>query len=102
MTNPEPEVSVCLTTILYIIAKTVQIALMALLHALFLRTILSFFLDPEESTLLFFLALLTEPIIFPMRVLFDHFRIAQDSPIDFAYFASYFLLTFTVGLLPTI
>lgn len=89
-------------SVLYILAKTVQVALTVVYYAMLVRMLLPIFLDVEESRLYALLCLITEPFIIPVRYLFVKFNIAQDSPIDWSFSASCLILILVTSLLPAI
>ena len=65
--------------------------IMFLEYAMLARAILSWFLD-EESRILGFLMILTEPIILPFRLLFRKLNWFQEMPLDMSFlFAVVFL-----------
>lgn len=53
--------------------------------ALFLRAILSWFMQDGENAIMTFLAYVTEPLILPMRRLCDRFGWFQGVPIDMPF-----------------
>lgn len=53
--------------------------------ALFLRAILSWFMQEGENAIMTFLAYVTEPLILPMRRLCDRFGWFQGVPIDMPF-----------------
>lgn len=53
--------------------------------ALFLRAILSWFMQDGENVMMTFLAYVTEPLILPMRRLCDRFGWFQGVPIDMPF-----------------
>ncbi|MBQ8415036.1 MAG: YggT family protein [Clostridia bacterium] len=89
--------------IFYIFAKTVSIALDVVSIAMLVRMILSFFTpDPMENRLYIISCYVTEPFIAPVRAIMVHFNIGQDSPIDWAFFATSILLGIIGSILPVI
>lgn len=85
---------------LYILARTGQVLLGLLYTAMFLRAILSWFIRDEESVLMGFLAMVTEPIIYPVRNFLMRFRVVQQCPIDLSFMATFMLVFFLQQLLP--
>ena len=68
--------------------------LIYLLHtAMFIRAILSWF-PVGEGKFSSFLYALTEPVIFPVRVLFDKLGIGTSLPLDIPFFVTFLLLSF--------
>ena len=73
---------------------------MALLSAvelcMLVRAVLSWFPIRDDNPILRFVCMVTEPVIAPIRALFDRFGWFRDFPIDVSFFVS-FLLVNTVG-----
>ena len=70
----------------------VSIALVNLIEiAMFIRAILSWFIDGENK-IYGFLVSITEPIIIPIRKLLSKTSIGQGMPIDLAFLLTYLLL----------
>ena len=68
--------------------------LIYLLHtAMFIRAIISWF-PVGEGKFSGFLYALTEPVIFPVRVLFDKLGIGTSLPLDIPFFVTFLLLSF--------
>lgn len=83
--------------ILYIIRMTVAYLLDAVMLAMLVRAICSWFIS--ESRLYSFLCMITEPFILPIRMLFDRFEFTHRLPVDLAFFVTYLLLNIISGLL---
>ena len=79
-------------TFAYILISTVDAILMALQIAMFIRAILSWIPGLEENKFSNFLYTVTEPVIMPIRALFDRMGWFQNSPLDAAFFVTYILL----------
>ncbi len=88
--------------ILDIFARTVNLLLSAVSIAMLLRMLLSFFVFDEDSRLLNFLAIVTEPFIAPVRALLVRFNIGQDSPIDWSFSLTYLLIAIAQMFLPSL
>ena len=88
--------------ILFIFAKTISLLLEAVSLAMLLRMILPFFLEPEESRFYAFAFCISEPFIAPVRLIMVKLNIGQDSPIDWSFFATYFILMILQMMLPVI
>ncbi len=71
---------------------TVRLLLSAVTLAMFIRAVLSFF-PIDEGWIHGFLALITEPFILPVRIIFDKLNIAVGIPLDIPFFVTYLLLT---------
>jgi len=88
-----------LDQLLYIVVATVHsfISIMTLL--LLVRAVLSFFAS-EESRILIFCCVVTEPIIYPVRLLLAHIPALEDLPIDISFMATYLILILVQSALP--
>ena len=60
--------------------------------AMFIRAIMSLFIE-EDNVILSFLYSITEPIILPVRKLFDRFNFMSGLPIDLSFLITYVLLS---------
>ena len=85
-------------TIAIILAGTVNALLMVLQFAMLLRAIMSLFFD-EGSSFAAFLVAITEPVIMPIRMLFDRMEWFKNSPLDVPFFVTYMLLAIISSLL---
>ena len=61
---------------------------------MFIRAILSWFPSSDDSKFSRFLYVLTEPVIYPVRALFDKLDIGTSLPIDVPFFVTFLLLSF--------
>ena len=82
--------------------RTINLLLSAVSFAMLLRMLLSFFIFDEDSRLLNFLAIITEPFIVPVRALLVRFNIGQDSPIDWSFSLAYLLIAIAQMFLPAL
>lgn len=79
-------------TLLYILSSTLSL-LLSILELLMLgRAILSWFPIDEDSALVRFLYGITEPVIYPVRMLLERFDLFQGLPIDMAFFFTFILI----------
>ncbi len=85
--------------LLFIIVGTVQVFISALMMLLFLRVLLGFFAD-EESKLHVFCAIVTEPVVYPVRALLSRIPALETFPIDITYMATYLILILVQSALP--
>lgn len=69
---------------------------------MFIRMILSFFVDPMENKIYAITCCITEPFIAPVRGLMFMFNIGQDSPIDWAFTITHILILLLGMILPAI
>lgn len=87
----------------YVICQAVSIFLQVVLWAMMIRAIMSFLgKNEEENRFMFFLALVTEPIIAPVRALLSVFGIGENSPMDIGFFVTAILLSALSYVLPQI
>lgn len=61
--------------------------------AFLLRAIMSWFDRGEPGMISSFLIFVTEPIIMPIRVLFERRKLFQDSMLDVPFFIAFMILT---------
>ncbi len=87
---------------LYILAKTVSVFLGLVTLSMLVRVILPFFTDAESNSIYVLACVISEPFITPVRAVLAVFNIGQDSPIDWAFFLSYFILSFMRSAFPII
>ena len=88
--------------ILLILARTVQLYIGIVVIAMAVRMLMPLLLDVEESRIFFIAGLITEPVIIPVRFVMMKLNIGQDSPIDWAFFATYMLLLLIRMMLPAV
>lgn len=79
--------------ITYVIVQTVSVLLSVLQMIMLVRAILSWFPIDEDSSILRFVMLVTEPVILPVRTLFDRFGWFEGMPIDMSFFVTFLLLS---------
>lgn len=70
-----------------------QAILYTLEIAMLLRAILSWFPISEDNPFVLFVTMLTEPIVAPIRALFERMDWFQNIPIDVSFFVAYLLLS---------
>lgn len=80
--------------------KTVSVLLSAMQLLMMLRAIISWLPLDEDSNIVEFLYMMTEPIIIPIRALLALFGDFDELPIDIAFFISFMLLSVVSILLP--
>ena len=88
--------------LLYFLIRTATLLLWVLDLGLFMRAILSWIVmmtDGAGSRLYGFLMLITEPIVWPFRKIFDFFGWGQDMPIDLPFMAAYLAIVLVSFLL---
>jgi uncharacterized protein YggT (Ycf19 family) len=89
-------------TVLYVIARCVQLLLGFVEVAMFARAILSWFIYDEENRLMLFLVAVTEPFIYPIRVLCSHIKALDNMMLDIPFFITFLLISIVNGLLPVV
>ena len=80
----------------------ISITLTVLLWAMLLRAILPFFVNPEENKFYFFLLVITEPFVLPVRAILEKFGVGQNSPIDISFTVAYLFYWLIQMILPAI
>ena len=88
--------------VVYIFAKTIATILGLVSLAMMVRMFLPIFTEPEDNKLFALCCLISEPFIVPIRFLMVKLNIGQDSPIDWAFFATYLVLWLLRSILPSI
>ena len=66
------------------------------------RAIISWLPIDEDSILANFLYAMTEPVIYPVRLLLDRFEATSELPIDISFIVAFILLSVIQMLLPVI
>lgn len=87
---------------LYIFARFLGILLDAVSLCMIVRMFLPLFTNAEDSKFYMFLAFITEPFIIPVRFIFEKLNFLQDTPIDWAFTASYLIITLVRFMLPVL
>ena len=82
-----------------LIKSVVLVFLTAVQFAMLGRAILSWF-PMNSNKLTDFLYSVTEPFIYPVRMLFEKMRWFQGLPIDISFLVSYLLISIVLMLLP--
>ena len=76
-----------------IFARTALALLFALELCMLIRAILSWFPIKDDNPILLFVTMVTEPIVAPIRALFERMDWFQNIPIDVSFFVAYLLLS---------
>jgi len=78
----------------FIVSGTAIVAVQLLVLLLLVRVVMSMFVGEEgaSSRIYVFCCAVTEPVVAPTRRLLDRVPALQDSPIDFSYLATAFIL----------
>ncbi len=86
---------------MYLIRNTALALISVIELAMFARAILSWFDQTGESKISVFLYTVTEPVIIPVRRLFERMHWFEGLPIDVAFTATWLLLLVIQILLQT-
>ena len=89
-------------TAVVLLRNVVLVLLEVLQLAFLLRAILSWFDHGEPGVISSFLIFITEPIILPLRLLFEKKKWFQGSMLDVPYFFAFMLLMFVQTFLTLI
>jgi len=87
-----------LQTLLYLVSGTVSVLLSILELCMLARAILNWF-PLGESSLVYFLHTITEPVIYPVRILLERLGLFQGLPIDMSFFFTFILISILKMLL---
>ena len=75
-------------------------ALVTVIELCFLvRAVLSWLPIADDNVILAFVMMVTEPIVAPIRMLFEKLRWFQNMPIDISFLVAYFVLIAVSGTL---
>lgn len=85
--------------LLYILTRSVNLFITVMMFLLVARVLLSLFSD-EESPVNLFCCVVTEPVVYPVRVLLSHIPALEDFPIDFSFMATSLILMLVQAALP--
>lgn len=77
---------------LYMVTRLVTLLLGALELAMLLRAIASWIPSLDGKKWMDVVYMLTEPVVAPVRALFDRFSLFRNSPIDFSFVIGFLLL----------
>ena len=90
-----------MTAFIYVVTKLVSVFLGAEQLLMMFRAVLSWLPVDEDSNISNFLFAMTEPVIYPVRMLLDRFEGLDEFPIDLSCILSFMLLSLVQMLLPT-
>lgn len=76
-----------------IMATSVEALLFTLEICMLIRAVLSWLPIKDDNVFLLFVMMVTEPIVAPVRALFEKMGWFQNIPIDVSFFVAYLLLT---------
>ena len=84
---------------LLILANT-TVALLSILElCMLVRAVLSFLPIRDDHPVLSFVEMVTEPVVAPIRALFDRFDWFQNSVLDVPYIVAFLLISLLSGIL---
>ncbi|MBQ4327860.1 MAG: YggT family protein [Clostridia bacterium] len=83
----------------YVFTSLVNCFLQALQFCMLIRAVLSWFPLDDSNKFLIFIESVTEPVIFPIRAIFDRIPFLANFPIDLSFLVAYILLSVVSGLL---
>lgn len=75
-----------------LVANTAKALLWTIQTCMLLRAVLSWFPISDDNPILGLVSMVTEPVVAPVRALFERFEWFQDAPIDISFFAAYLLV----------
>ena len=88
-----------MASVLYVIAATVGLLLRVIYLAMFLSAILSWFVA-EDHPVMSVLAVVTAPVIIPVRALLSRIPALERLPIDISFLVAFVLLVIVMNALP--
>ncbi len=83
-----------------IVMGTAQALIYVIELCMLIRAILSWFPISDDNPILNFVYMVTEPVVAPVRRLFERLNWFQNLPIDISFLVAYLLLTLVSSLLP--
>ena len=83
----------------YVFTSLVCYFLQALQFCMLIRAVLSWFPLDDDNKFLIFIESITEPVIFPVRAVFDRTPFFANFPLDLSFLVSYILLSIVSGIL---
>lgn len=92
-----------MSILIYIVVTAAYVLIIAEQICMFLRAILSWFIQDEDNVLMNFLYYITEPVITPVRLILNRlFPALEEFPVDIAFSVTLILLIIIELLLPTV
>lgn len=82
-----------MTAFFYIISTIASLLLGFLELMMLVRAVMSWFPVDDDNAILRFAYGVTEPFIYPVRLLLDRIPAFQEMPIDISFFVTFLLLT---------
>ena len=84
---------------LIIFGNTMSVLLSAVELCMLIRAVLSWFPIQRDNPILRFVCMVTEPVIAPIRALFDRMGWFRNFPLDMSFFVAFLLLSCVNGML---
>ena len=84
---------------LAILGNTAMVLLSAVELCMLVRAVLSWFPIRDDNPILRFVCMVTEPLIAPIRALFDRLGWFRNFPLDMSFFTAFLLLSAVSGML---
>ena len=78
--------------VIYVVARIVSLLLWVLEVAMLIRAITSWIPALDGKAWVDFVYMITDPLVTPVRALFEHFSFFRNSPIDFSFVISFLVL----------
>lgn len=95
-----------LRQVIYIIVSVADMLLFIVQTMMFLRALLSWIVmdnnSPALEKVMNFLYAVTEPLIYPVRVLLDKIPALRSMPIDISFMVTFLLLSMIQTMLPAV
>ncbi len=88
--------------LLYILTDTVNIVLEAMALLILARVVLTILMFDEDSKIVGFIYMLTEPILIPFRILCDKIELFNNIPVDMSLIMASLAILIIQLLLPTV
>jgi len=88
--------------VLFVLTSIVNYFLIGLQLMMFIRAILSWIMPEDDNPLVNFVVAVTEPVIYPVRLILDRFEFFAGMPFDISFFVAFFLISILQNILPII
>ncbi len=87
-------------TFIYVITQFVSLFITILQFLMMIRAVMSWLPIDEDSTVVNFIMMVTEPVIVPVRMILNRFDAVNDLPIDISFLVAFLMLSVLQMLLP--
>ena len=84
---------------LALLGNTAMTVLSAIELCMLVRAVLSWFPIRDDNPFLRFVCMVTEPLIAPIRALFDRTGLFRNFPLDMSFFVTFLLISALSGML---